>query len=398
MVAVVFGTTGELIKLSPVLTRLIEAGAPAFTICTGQQVEQIPQLLDDFNLSQPDLWLARGNGHHDLKRLQDLPPWLSRIVIAFGRHRQMLRERLTSPTERALLLVHGDTLTTVLGALMGRAMNIPVAHIEAGMRSGDWRNPFPEELDRVATARLARIHFAPNAQAASNLRAMKARGAIIDTGGNTICDALELVQPSSLDPDLPCEPFGLVSLHRFELLGKPTALLAILTLLQAASRSTPIVFIDHPVTAAAIAAHDFDGLFDRRFRRVPRQSYSRFISILKASSFLVTDSGGAQQECAQLGHPCLVHRTVTEHSDGLGSSVVLSNLDIEVARAFLDDPLAYTSPPIQPLQHPSDVIVDHLKQGGYIASINAPRAGAVALGNPSRREGTHHKAGCNRHG
>jgi UDP-N-acetylglucosamine 2-epimerase (non-hydrolysing) len=368
MIGVVYGTTGELIKLSPVLVRLRASGMPAFTLCTGQQVEQIPTLLDDFDLHQPDIWLSRGRNGSDLERPLDLLPWLCQVMIAFTRHRQTLRARLMATT-KPLLVIHGDTFTTVLGGVMGHALRVPVAHIEAGMRSGDWRNPFPEELDRVTATRLARIHFAPGERAAANLRAMKARGEIVDTGSNTIRDALELVRPAALDVELPTEPFGLVSLHRFELLDKPSALRAILELLRETSRSTPILFVDHPVTAAAIAAHDLGSLFDDHFRRVPRQRYFRFIALLKASAFLVTDSGGSQEECAQLSRACLVHRAVTERPEDLNGSIVLSRMDLDVARAFLEHPPAYAGSPIEDPQRPTDIIIEHLEKRGHLAPM-----------------------------
>ncbi len=333
MIGVVYGTTGELIKLSPVLRRLEDRGTTAVTLCSGQQVEQIPSLLNDFGLAQPDLWLSRGNRGHDLERPTDLPRWLFGWASSVARHRQWLRARLTSTSAQPLLVVHGDTLTTVLGGVMGHVLGVPVAHIEAGMRSGDWRNPFPEELDRLVAARLARVHFAPGAQAVANLQAMEVRGQVIDTGGNTIRDAIELVPPGAFDLELPPEPFGLVSLHRFELLNEPRALRAIIELLREASRSISIVFIDHPVTAAAIASNDLSSLFDDRFRRLPRQRYFRFIALLKASEFLVTDSGGSQEECAYLHHPCLVHRAVTERADGLDGPVVLSQMDLGIVRS-----------------------------------------------------------------
>jgi UDP-N-acetylglucosamine 2-epimerase (non-hydrolysing) len=239
------------------------------------------------------------------------------------------------------------------------------------MRSGNWRDPFPEELDRVLAARLARTHFAAGARASANLRAMKARGEIIDTGGNTIRDAIELVPPGALDLELPPEPFGLVSLHRFELINKPNAFRAILGLLREASRSRSILFIDHPVTAAAIAAHDLGSLFDERFRRIPRQRYFSFIALLKASAFLVTDSGGSQQECAHLGHPCLVHRAVSEHSDGLNGPVVLSRMDLDVVRSFLEAPPECVKSPMEDHHAPTDIIVAHLESRGHLAPVPA---------------------------
>ena len=162
MIGVIYGTTGELIKLSPILTKLKEKGEPTLTLCTGQQVEQIPTMLDDFALAQPDVWLARGHRGRDLRRPADIPVWCAAIAGSFLSRRREIRARLNSAQGKPLLLIHGDTLTTVVGALAGRILRVPVAHVEGGMRSGDWRNPFPEELDRLIAARLARTHFAPD--------------------------------------------------------------------------------------------------------------------------------------------------------------------------------------------------------------------------------------------
>lgn len=367
MIVVVFGTTGELIKLAPVLRSLRERGSAPWMLCTGQQVEQIPRMLDDFGLPQPDGWLGRGFRGHDLERAAWIPPWLAAVSAAFVRQRARLRTRLrTQPTE-PLVLVHGDTFTTVIGALIGRSLGVPVAHLEAGLRSGNWRHPFPEELDRRAASLLARIHLAPGPHAVANLRAMRVRGEVIDTGGNTIRDALELVPPGPPDVDLPAEPFGLVSLHRFELLGKPRAFREILEQLHESSCRSPLLFIDHPVTASAVEAQGLSRLFGERLRRVPRQHYFDFISLLKASAFLVTDSGGSQEECAQLGHPCLVHRIATERPDGLDGPVVLSRMDFGVVAGFLADPLTYARPPAPGATRPTDTIIAYLERRGFVA-------------------------------
>jgi UDP-N-acetylglucosamine 2-epimerase (non-hydrolysing) len=384
VIAVVFGTTGELIKLAPVLRSLRDRGSPPWTLCTGQQVEQIPRMLDDFGLSQPDVWLGRGFRGRDLERAAWIPPWLSTVATSFARERPGLRARLRAAPTDPLVLVHGDTFTTVIGALMGRSLRVPVAHLEAGLRSGNWRHPFPEELDRRVTSLIARIHLAPGPHAVANLRAMRVRGEVVDTGGNTIRDALDLVPPAAPKIELPAEPFGLVSLHRFELLGKPRLFKEILELLRESSRRRPLVFIDHPVTASAIESQHLGHLFGERFQRVPRQPYYDFISLLKASAFLVTDSGGSQEECSHLGHPCVVHRVATERPDGLDGPVVLSRMDLGVVARFLDDPLIYARAPVAPETRPTDTIIEHLERRGFVAPPfgvgNRPTASDVVSG------------------
>ena len=277
---------------------------------------------------------------------------------------------LRSDGARPLMIVHGDTFTTVIGAVFGRLLRVPVAHIEAGMRSHDWRNPFPEELNRRATAKLARIHFAPGANAVENLVAERVRGEVVDTQINTISDNLRDI-PGEVPPglDVPDEPFGLVSLHRFELLNNRDELAAILEVLRESARRRRLLFVDHPISASAVDSAGLAGLFDfERFVRIPRQRYFRFLSLLKASSFLVTDSGGSQEECAFMGHPCLIHRAVTEHQTGLGGPVVLSGMRLDTVRAFLEDPERLRCEPPVLAQSPSELIVRHLEEHGFLSS------------------------------
>jgi UDP-N-acetylglucosamine 2-epimerase (non-hydrolysing) len=237
------------------------------------------------------------------------------------------------------------------------------------MRSGDWRNPFPEEVNRKVAARLTRIHFAPGSRAVANLTAERVRGEIIDTGHNTISDNLRDI-PAELPPgvDLPEGPFGLVSLHRQELLYNEGALRAVLEVLrESADRSARLLFVDHPITAAAVDSGGMASLFDGdRFVRIPRLRYFHFLALLKKSLFLVTDSGGSQEECAFMGHPCLIHRTVTEHATGLGGPVVLSGGDLGTVRRFLDDPGRHVSRPIEVGESASDRIVRCLEERGFL--------------------------------
>jgi UDP-N-acetylglucosamine 2-epimerase (non-hydrolysing) len=379
VIIAVYGTTGELIKLAPLLRRLGERGTPAHAVCTAQQPQQIPPMLEDLGVPPPELWLDRTPGAGDLERAAQIPAWSAGIARGVVRHRRRLRLVASSDGRRPLVVVHGDTFTTVAGALLGRLLGARVAHIEAGLRSGDWRNPFPEELDRRVTSRLAHIHYAPGAWAAGNLRAARVRGEIVDTGGNTIRDALALVDDAaSPPPGVPAGPFGLVSIHRFELLRSRPRLAAILEILREEAARTPLVFVDHPVTVEALRAHGLEPLLAHpAIHRIPRQRYVPFIALLKRSRWLVTDSGGCQEECAELGHPCLIHRAATERRDGLGGAVVLSGLDTGVARSFLDAPPA-APPAAAGAVSPTDVILDHLVGAGYAP----PRA--VTAAPPTR--------------
>jgi UDP-N-acetylglucosamine 2-epimerase (non-hydrolysing) len=364
VILVVFGTTGELIKLAPVLLRLDARKGEYMLTTTGQQVQQIPSFLEQFGLRQPDMWFARGAGECDLRVNRDIPGWLSRVVRSFTRRRSQLRHALRSGPQEPLVLVHGDTMTTVLGAMMGRSLRVPVAHVESGLRSYDLRHPFPEEANRRVASSLARIHYAPGAWAASNLHGAD----VVDTGSNTIRDSLELVPPGDPPFPLPDEPFGIVSLHRFELLNNRRLLTETIEALAEAARHTPMRFVDHPVTSAALERFGLESRFDEtRFVRVPRLRFFDFVRAERRAQFVVTDSGGSQEECYYLDLPCLLHRVRTERREGLGENAVLSEMRIDVLRDFLTDPSRFHRRSALPTASPSDVIVDDLVRRGFAA-------------------------------
>jgi UDP-N-acetylglucosamine 2-epimerase (non-hydrolysing) len=358
----VFGTTGELIKLAPVLLRLDARGHPYVLATTGQQVQQIPSFLDQFGLRQPDLWLGRGAGGSDLRVNSDIPGWLARVARTWARERRGLRRTLQSGPGRPLVLVHGDTMTTVLGSVIGRSLRATVAHIEGGLRSYDLRSPFPEELNRKLATALSRIHYAPGSWAASNLRG----GEVVDTGSNTIRDSLELVSDEPPSVPVPVEPFGIVSLHRFELLNSRRLLTETIEVLANASRNTPLLFIDHPVTVAALERFGLTRLFDgAAFRRIPRLRFFDFVRVERRSSFVVTDSGGSQEGCYYLDLPCLVHRLKNERREGLGENAVLSRMSSDILRDFLAAPLRFHRLGRLTPESPSDVIVGDLERRGF---------------------------------
>jgi UDP-N-acetylglucosamine 2-epimerase (non-hydrolysing) len=365
MILVIYGTTGELIKLAPVLSRLSRHGYSYRTACTGQQVQQIPAFLESLSLPQPDLWLGRGAQDRDLRVNADVPRWLASVCGNFARRAMLLRRMLKQGPGQPLVIVHGDTMTTALGATMGRLMGLTVAHIESGLRSFDLRHPFPEELNRRVTSVLATLLYAPGSWASSNLN----RGTVIDTKSNTIRDSLAMC-PEDIDLGLglPAGHFGVVSLHRFELLGNRSLLQATLRTLAVRARSCPLLFIDHSVTVAAIDRYGLGDWLDvPGFIRVPRLNFFQFIALIRRCAFLVTDSGGNQEESFYLNVPCLVHRKRTERREGLGENVVLSSYDLAVLQRFLDDPSRHRRINDLPAVSPSDIIISDLAERGYAA-------------------------------
>lgn len=365
MICVIYGTTGELIKLWPVLRGIEERGGRFVNTTTAQQVAQIPGLLTQLGLPQPDVYLAHGRSGHELHTNRDIPFWLGSVTKGFALNRRALRKAMRADGAPPLVLVHGDTMTTLLGTLIGRGLGAPVAHIEAGVRTWDLRHPFPEELTRRLVSKVAQIHYAPGAEAASNIK----RGVVVDTGMNTIRDSVEL---AAVDVELPFElaegdEFGLVSLHRYELLNDGALLGAALRALATHPAQRRMLFVDHPVTVAAMARFGLLDVFaGSSVTRMTRRSFFEFIGLLRRSAFVVTDSGGTQVESYVLDKPCLVHRKKVEQPDGIGENVVVSGFDLTILSKFLDDPAQHHRRTPPPSVSPTDVILDDLEQRGYL--------------------------------
>lgn len=356
----VAGTTAEIIKLAPVMQELRSRGVGFRIWSTDQHVSGMHETLDDLDLPRPHRHLVAASRRSHVAASRQVPGWVASVVAGAVRHRRSLRAELGRGS-RAVVVVHGDTFTTVLGSLIGKLVGARVAHVEAGMRSGDLRHPFPEELNRRIVAQIATLHFAPTAREVANLRRERVRGDIVDTGANTAVDALRTMLRSAVDePGLPAR-FGLVTLHRFELVRDRQAFEEILrTLADCATDDQPLLMVAGQAESSRIEELGLAHLFGDRFRLLPKRPYADFLSLVKAADFVVTDSGGLQQECAVLGKPCAVHRERTETHQGLGESVVLTGLDTDVVRRFVSDWETHQRPSTLDVHHPSEMVADRL--------------------------------------
>jgi UDP-N-acetylglucosamine 2-epimerase (non-hydrolysing) len=360
-VAIVFvaGTTAEFIKIGPVLAELTNRGVAYRVWSTAQHVDGVTQTLGDLGVRQPDRALTSGHGRRSVARVSQVPGWLANV---FGSTLRQFRQLKQEVGRDGIVLVHGDTFTTVIGAILGRLLGADVAHIEAGLRSGSIRSPFPEELNRRIVGRLATLHFAPTEREQQNLahRSRKGKSTIIVTGANTVVDALRHACGANVEvPQLP-ETFGLITLHRFELVQSKSDFEAILLRLREFSRTVPLVMVIGDSERARIEEYGLEHVFDDRFTRIDKRPYSAFLGVLTRASLVVTDSGGLQEECAVLGVPCAVHRARTERHQGLGENVVLTKLNLDTLDDFLHHWQEYKRPSTVDQYHPSELIVDSI--------------------------------------
>lgn len=356
MIHVVLGTKAQLVKMAPVMVRLRDRGIPYRFVHTGQHRATMDEMLEEFGLRPPDVVLHRGR---DVVSLPQMALWTAKILW------QCLTRRhaIFGDERRGIVLVHGDTFSTALGALMGKVAGLRVGHVESGLRSFRLFHPFPEEITRLLTFRLADSLYCPGPWALANVAGYGSER--VDTGCNTLSDTLALaLEPSRRArrrrDHVPGEPYALASLHRYENVFDRKRFEALLEIVEELAQGVRVLFILHPPTERQIDRLGFRERLEAHpgIELRPRYTYFDFVTLLEGARFVVTDGGSIQEESSYLGLPCLLLRRATERREGLGENVVLSDFDRDVVRRFAASPETWRRPPSVHSHHPSDVIVD----------------------------------------
>lgn len=326
---VLIGTKAQYIKTAPILRELDRQGVAYRLIYTGQHSETFDILEVAFGTRGPDDILVP-----DFEAATHITflNWCLRYWLAVA-------NRLVNGAWRdtRIGLVHGDTASTLFGAMAIRFAGGKVGHIEAGLRSRRMFEPFPEEIIRRLVSRLSTLHFAPDYCAKSNLKGMP--GEVIDTGGNTLRDALRMALGNI--GEVPAVGglggFAVVSIHRRENLSRRANLDLLMEEVVHTAKYLPVKFVLHPATRERIRD---SGWYSRlqlqpNLELLGRMDYPDFVRLLVSSSILMTDGGSNQEEAAMLGLPTLLLRRTTERPDGLDDNVSLSGLKRGVIRKFV---------------------------------------------------------------
>nr|BAE44397.1 putative UDP-N-acetylglucosamine 2-epimerase [Streptomyces kasugaensis] len=309
-VGIVYGTRPEAIKLAPLVLALdADPGFEPVIITTGQHRD----MLDEIN----ELFGLRPRHNLDIMRPgQRLSAMASRIVGELG---DPLLDELVD-----VAVVQGDTSTAFAAAYAAACERIPVAHLEAGLRTGDRFEPFPEEINRRLITQLADLHFAPTADAAGNLLAEGVRSDDVYVTGNTVIDAMHLVldRPGdSANRELDAFTEGrqtvLLTMHRRESWGIPMGRVAAAVAELCRSRPTLRFVIPlHPNPEVRRVFRSHLSSLTQVLLCEPLR-YSEFIRLMHRAVLVLTDSGGVQEEAPTLGKPVLVLRDRTERPEGI---------------------------------------------------------------------------------
>ncbi len=354
MIHVVIGTKAQLIKMAPVLYYLQKKNIRYNYISTGQHKAKIDDILDNFGLPQPDYEICEAD---DITSIKKMLSWSLKILWRTLRK----KKEIFLSDRKGIVLVHGDTLSTLLGAIMGRLAGLKVGHVESGLRSFNLWQPFPEELTRLLTFSLAHYYFCPDDTALQNLN--RYRGIKVNTKANTLYDSLRLSEhfPDVLDPsEIPTRQYAIVTLHRHENIYRQDALDRVMQLAEEISHTHFLLFILHKPTEKKI--HQFSWyqrlVDNKNIELRERYDYFGFIQLIKQAEFVVSDGGSNQEECYYLGKPIVLLREVTERQDGLGENCLLSGYSLERINKFLNSLEEHRFPFRKMDVKPSEMIID----------------------------------------
>jgi UDP-N-acetylglucosamine 2-epimerase (non-hydrolysing) len=354
-ICVVFGTRPEVIKLAPVIAKLKKH--PTFKVLTCallQHSRMLREQLGTFGITPSHVFPMPFGDRGVMGRGNPLRRAWALLLVGWGFLsfvRMLRRERPD------LLVVQGDTSTVLIASFIAFSMRVPVAHVEAGLRSGNKYAPFPEEINRQLVARLAELHFAPTPLARANLLREGIADSAIAVTGNTELDALRMITKERAVNDAKWEalfrdsygiPFDadrklvVVTAHRRESFGAGMERIAEAIARIAESRTdATIVFPLH-------LNRNVRGVMERKLKDIPNVflieplAYEPFVFLLRRSYIILTDSGGIQEAVSMLGKPLVVLREVTERPEGVsaGNAVVVGTdadkIFSETERLFRD--------------------------------------------------------------
>lgn len=331
----VVGTRPEAIKMAPVILALKnEPWANVRVLATAQHRHMLDQVLNFFSIEPDiDLDIMRPN--------QALTTLTARLLLDL--------DDVLQAEKPDVVLVQGDTTTVMTVALACFYHRIPIGHVEAGLRTWDMQNPFPEEANRVIAGRLARWHFAPTESSRQNLLREGIADKDIVVTGNTVIDALLMTAAKDLDLGIELDPakrLVLITSHRRENFGEPFRnICRALHTLAARNPDVQFLYPVHPNPNVKDVAHEVLGGCPNIYLCAPLD-YAPFVAAMKRSYLIISDSGGVQEEAPALGKPVLVLREETERPEAVEQGVVKlvgPNYDriVEEAQRLLDDESAY---------------------------------------------------------
>jgi UDP-N-acetylglucosamine 2-epimerase (non-hydrolysing) len=357
------GTTAELIKLVPIIQELNNRKINFTIIASGQNDIHFEEFAASIGKAKI-LYAVTPKGKESSLILFSI--WAIRTFFSLVKGMKGYFKGLNKTN--SLFIVHGDTVSSLMGSLVATVYGLKLVHIESGLRSFNFLEPFPEEICRYIISRLADIHFCPNAWAGNNLKHVQ--GEKINTYENTLIETFwSVMSIKSYHPLIDQlqkqkKRYFVLVIHRQEhvLFGKRKTTELLKFVLSNVPKKMTCIFLVHDLSAGFI--HALGSVIPQDIAntmvRVSRLAYGDFMHLLMSAEFMITDGGSNQEEMYYMGKPCLILRNRTERIEGLNNNVVLSKNKKSTINHFLNMYKEYNRAPVKTSKLPSKIIVDYL--------------------------------------
>jgi UDP-N-acetylglucosamine 2-epimerase (non-hydrolysing) len=353
------GTTAEYIKLFTIIEKCKQLNVPYKIISSGQNEIIETDIAKETNL-HIDLQLSYEKDI--IKNVFGLFSW---FFITKNKAPKKIKDTFTDVDfSNSIMVVHGDTLSTVMGAQAAKKLGMKVAHVEAGLRSRHWFSPFPEEFDRCIVSFISDFNFCPGSEPIKNLR--KAKGKNINTKYNTIIDALNFSEQFECKnhdvKNIIGADYCVFVIHRQENLLQSRLVNNVVDKVVEVSKQRKVVFILHQITYNTLLKLNLLKKLEEQENIIllHRIEYFDFMKLLINSQFVITDGGSNQEELYYMGKPTVIMRSSTERLEGIGENALMYGGNFENVNKFIDNFETYKKEKIVPNEPPTDIIVQSL--------------------------------------
>lgn len=353
------GTTAEFIKLSPVIRELKKRQVNYKIICSGQTSIKFEELAEYIGKTKVDIVVNRKPQHSSIILFAF---WiLQTLILGYIKFRKEFKGIDNKDT---LFLVHGDTVSALIGSLLAKAFSLKLVHVEAGLRSYNFLEPFPEEICKVIINRLSDINVCPNEWSVNNLKNLKSEK--INTYQNTIIEPFwwTIGQKKGLKYAKKFEKYYILIMHRQEHIyfNKEWTRKVLNMVIENADKKLNCIFIIHALTSRYLKSENINlnSMLSKRIIMVPRLPYMEFLTLMKNAEFIATDGCTNEEEAYYLGLPLLSLRNLTERIEGRNENVLISKGKKRTIVNFLKNYKAYRRNEVHADKSPSKIIVDYL--------------------------------------
>lgn len=354
------GTTTELIKLAPIISEMEKRKLDFKIITSGQTKVNFDELSKIIKKKKADIELEAKTNKSSLFK------FFIWSVLVFFRISSLRKEFKKSKKKDLYLIVHGDPVSSLIGAVTAKLYGLKLVHVESGLRSFNFLEPFPEEICRVLISKMTDFSFCPNKWSLRNLK--KSRGIKINTFQNTMIESYygTTSKKRLFDEKLKLggKKYFILIVHRQEhvVFDKEGSKKLIKHILNNSPRDMTCVFITHSLTSDFLKSVNLKSeIRENKIKFASRLRYKEFVSLLDNAEFIITDGGSNQEEAYYIGLPCLLLRSHTERIEGLNSNVVLSKGKKKVIAEFMKNYKKYRKAKIKIDKSPSKIIVDTLE-------------------------------------